>query len=99
MTLNHDQQSGIWTDNCTGAMCGITMEAQAPAVLDPSSVAAFDAIASMPGARVFEEPYPGEGERCPKCEKPVRPEDGEPLYQLGSAFYHPSCWEEVKAKW
>jgi len=94
MTRNHDQQSDTWTDNCTGVMCGVTLEAEAPAVLDPSPAAGFDAIAAMPGAQVFEEPYPGEGELCPSCLQPVRPETGEPYVQVDRDFFHKPCWDD-----
>jgi len=101
MTRNHDQQSGTWTDNCTGGACGVTLEVAEPTSTselppDPTSpAAAFDAIAAMPGAQVFEEPYPGEGELCPSCQKPVRPETGDPYVQDGERFFHTGpCWTE-----
>jgi len=98
MTRNHDRQSDTWTDNCTGAVCGVTVDADAPAVLDPSPAAGFDAIAAMPGAQVFEVPYPGEGEVCPGCGKVVIPEHALTV-QYGDRFYHlEPCWKEAKEK-
>ena len=103
MTRNHDRQSDTWTDNCTGAMCGVTVAVErapdhAREVLPPDPVspaAGFDAIAAMPGAQVFEEPYPGEGELCSSCQKPVRPETGGPYVQDGERFFHTGpCWTE-----
>ena len=101
MTRNHDQQSGTTTDNCTGGACGATLSV---APMDPggmppdptSPAAAFDAIAAMPGAQVFEEPYPGEGELCPGCGKVVVPEHVLTV-QYGERFYHlDPCWKEAK---
>jgi len=104
MTRNHDRQSDAWTDNCTGGVCGVTVEVprapdHARQVLPPdpiSPAAAFDAIAAMPDAQVFEEPYPGEGELCPSCLQPVRPETGEPFVQDGEVFFHKPCWDDSK---
>ena len=126
MTRNHDRQSNTWTDNCTGGVCGVTLEAKGPlcAGADPtcpcqdgdvcnyvddpvtgtpamspmSPAAGFDAIAAMPGAQVFEVPYPGEGEVCPGCGKVVIPEHALTV-QYGDRFYHlEPCWKEAKEK-
>jgi ssDNA-binding Zn-finger/Zn-ribbon topoisomerase 1 len=109
MTRNHDQQSDTWTDNCTGAMCGVTVPVelasepdqhkQPDLPPDPTSpAAAFDAIAAMPGAQVFEQPYPGEGELCPSCQQPIRIDTVERIYQYGEHFFHEPCWYDAKEK-
>jgi hypothetical protein len=106
MTRNHDQGSDTLTDNCTGAMCGVTVAVErAPdhvrEVLPPdptSPAAAFDAIAAMPGAQVFEVPYPGEGQLCPSCQQPVKPENSEEYVLNGSELYHRPCWDDAKEK-
>ena len=51
--------------------------------------------AAMPGAQVFEEPYPGEGETCPSCLEPVFPERGE-IVVFGDEFFHKPCWDDRK---
>jgi hypothetical protein len=104
MTRNHDEQSDTWTDNCTGGMCGVTLEVAKPTSTselppDPTSpAAAFDAIAAMPGAQVFEQPYPGEGELCPSCQQPIRIDTVERIYQYGEHFFHEPCWYDAKEK-
>jgi hypothetical protein len=103
MTRNHDQQSGTTTDNCTGGACGATLTV---APMDPggmppdpkSPAAAFDAIAAMPGARVIEEPYPGEGELCPSCLQPIRTDTVEQIYQYGEHFFHKPCWDDRRGQ-